>query len=189
MPSQGRRMLAAAEERLAELAGATRGDDGARRVDEAQLELELEHAVAGVTHVPSWEALAREQADIDDDVLQTARDGTVFALHDRNLISMPWRQVFVIRDGDDYWVLDNQGRAIDEPHDGVRDGRQSVQSLVDEFAVNGAFFYKPGRVRRSPNPSRRPQGGVVVTPIPMSIELGISCKGVRKCCCASLILN
>lgn len=178
MPSHGRRALAAAEQRLAAMTGAA-DDDGANSADEQTIA--LQHPVAGVVHVPSWESLAREQADIDEKVLEDARDGTVFALHDRNLLSMPWRQVFAVRDGEHFWVLDNKGYAIDEPHDGVHKGRQLVETLVQEFNSDGHFFYKPGRVRRSPNPNRQRAQQVCqdITPNPTS-SLGASSEGVRK---------
>lgn len=173
MPSQGKRMLAAAEQQLAAAARAAVAD-GESGLDEGVVE--LERAVAGVTRVPNWESLARQQAEIDEQVLQHACDGAAFALQDRNLLSMPWRQVFVVRDGDHFWVLDNKGREIDEPHDGVCAGRQLVETLVEEFNSDGLFYYKPGRVRRSPY-RQRTQGCEDVTPVPMSSDL-LSSKGV-----------
>lgn len=131
-------------------AGATPADDGDGDDGES---VELSSPVAGLTRVPCWETLARQQANqITEEVLRESQTGSIFALDDRNLVSMPWRRVFVVRDGPDFVLLDTNGVLIEEPHDGVAAGRQAVDELIDEFSVDG-YYYRPGKLARNP-PSR-----------------------------------
>lgn len=114
----------------------------------------LSPPIAGVEQLPSWRQLAREQVDVTDDVLEASMTGDFFALEDRNLMSAPWRRVFVIRDGDDFVLLDTCGRLIVEKEDGVPDGRQSASQLVQEFHRDG-MYYRPPKIRRTPASERR----------------------------------
>lgn len=106
-----------------------------------------------VTRVPAWEVLAREQGEIDEERLENSKPGDVFALDDKNVLSMPWRHVFAVRDADQFAVYDIEGRLIVEASDGLPGGRQSVDELVSEFHVNG-YYYRPGRVRNTPRSER-----------------------------------
>lgn len=117
--------------------------------------------VAGVTHVPEWETVAREQGLVNEGVLERAPTGTAFALDDRNIISTSasWRHVYAVRDGDHFVVYDANGRLIVEKDDGLPNGRQLVEDLVNEFTVDG-MYYRPGKVRQSPATGRRHQATV-----------------------------
>lgn len=116
----------------------------------------LSQQVGHITSVLNWEALAASQPQLSDSVLSWASAGESFALEDRNVMSAPWRRVFIVRDkgSNDYVLFDEKGRLIDEPLDGgVPAGRQTVDQLVSEFSVDG-FYYKPPSLGR-PSPAKR----------------------------------
>lgn len=117
------------------------------------LEVELKPPTVAVVSVPAWDKLARQQPDVDEELLQRSATGDVFALDDRNVTSMPWRHVYAVRDGKDFVLYDSKGDLIDEPKDGLPNGRQTVDELVDEFSVNG-FYYRPGKTRQAPMSER-----------------------------------
>lgn len=132
----------------------TNGNDDANVADDSRVE--LSQKVGDVTSVLNWEALAACQPQLSDSVLSWASAGESFALEDRNVMSAPWRRVFIVRDkgSNDYVLFDEKGRLIDEPLDGgVPGGRQTVDQLVSEFSVDG-FYYKPPSLGR-PSPAKR----------------------------------
>lgn len=150
--SRGARMVEAAQRPLRDVPPLVRG---AAAVPVAAAVV-LSPPVAGLSTVPSWEEVARDQGDVDEDVLRKAVIGSFFALDDRNVVSMQtWRRVFAICDGNDFVLYDAQGRLIDEPSDGVVGGRQDKETLVEEFSATGFFFYRPGKVRPQPALQRR----------------------------------
>lgn len=114
----------------------------------------LSEEVAGVSAVPSWDVLARSQQPLSEEVLKSATAGQFFALEDRNIMSEAWRPVFVVHDGesDSFVVFDRRGYLIEEPSEGLKDGRQSVKDLVEEYSDAG-FYYRPPKLR--PSPSKR----------------------------------
>ncbi|MGA1354662.1 MAG: hypothetical protein ACO32I_07825 [Candidatus Limnocylindrus sp.] len=144
MASRGEKML------LATAALRTAVASAAANGDEQRAQVQLVPRVAGVATVPSWDQLARSQPSVECELLLNAASGAVFALDDRNLMSMPWRHVFAVRDGDDFVIYDENGLLIDEPSAGVKGGRQSAEELVAEFTADGTYYYRPGRARNAP---------------------------------------
>lgn len=116
--------------------------------------LKLSEPIARVHEVPHWEALARMQGSITEGTLLGAGAGDFFALEDRNMVVAPWRRVFAVYDGNSFAVFDQLGRLIVEPTEGLVNGRQTKEKLVEEFSVEG-FFYRPPKMRRSPNDRKR----------------------------------
>lgn len=117
--------------------------------------VQLSEKVAGRNCIElEWEDLAVVQGAITEEVLRSAASGDVFALEDRNLMSLPWRRIFVVRDGNEYVVFDEKGRLIVEKDDGLPGGRQSVENLVGEFSIDG-FWYKPPSKPVRPSPDAR----------------------------------
>lgn len=116
--------------------------------------ISLSEQVSGVSVVPSWDVLARSQQPLSEQVLQSATPGQFFALEDRNIMSEGWRPVFVVRDSasESFVVFDRRGYLIVEPSEGLKDGRQSVTDLVEEYSDSG-FYYRPPKLR--PSPSKR----------------------------------
>lgn len=108
-----------------------------------------------LARVPAWADVARQQADINERTLKESKTGDYFAMDDRNLTSMPWRRVFVVRDGDHFLIYDSNGYMIHEPNDGVEAGRQAVDELIDEFDANEMWFYRQGKIRKSPHRDRQ----------------------------------
>lgn len=127
-----------------------------------------------LSEVPPWEDVAARQGLVTDDSLSNALVGEVVALYDRNLMSEPWRQVYAVRDEDDFFVLYSKtGLIIDE--ETTPKGRQAVTDLVSEFAQDG-FYYKPPTPRPTPEARRlvhegRRSGGR---------ESGVRESGVRE---------
>lgn len=116
--------------------------------------INLSVKAGGLETIPfQWEQLARMQPEVDERVLTTSSQGDIFALEDRNLMSMPWRRVFAVRDGDFFVIFDEKGQLIVEEHDGLPNGRQGVTALVEEFSREG-FYYKPPTGLR-PTPEQR----------------------------------
>lgn len=137
--------------------------------DESTAGVDLSPPLSCLARIPaSWEDVARQQIDIDEDALRQSKTGDYFAMDDRNLLSMPWRRVFIVRDGHHFIVYDSHGFMIHEPSDGVEAGRQPVDSLINEFDVGGMWFYRQGKIRKSPSCDRQQQS--MLEPEPLSFN-------------------
>lgn len=119
----------------------------------------------GVEHVENWEELARSQGRITAARLQNALSGESFAMEDRNLVSLPWRRVYLVRDGDAFVIYDSDGWLLDEPGSGCKDGREPVGELLDFFEETEGLYYRPPtsirrsliRHRDTPKPANKKQ--------------------------------
>lgn len=111
-----------------------------------------------VPFVIEWEALAEKQGKITAERLKNARAGDYFALEDRNTMVDTWRKVFAVCGGNDFVLYCKQGLLIDEPSQGVNEGHQSMESLLEEFDETHGFYYRPPLLRR--RPAARHQGDV-----------------------------
>lgn len=108
--------------------------------------VQLVPPVAGVMQLRSWEALVREQTgDVDESVLLAAGTGDAFALEDRNLTSLPWRRIYAVRAAEFFHIYDEHGKSINEPSDGVLQGRQLAEELASEFLM----YYRAGQLSAS----------------------------------------
>lgn len=113
-------------------------------------EVVLSVPVGRVRAVLNWDALARMQAGcVTEGALEGAAAGECFALEDRNIMTAPWRRVFAVYDGNSFAIFDQRGQLIVEPSEGLVDGRQLKERLVEEFSESG-FYYRPPRMWRSP---------------------------------------
>lgn len=149
--SRGARMVHGAAQPSAAGGAAARTQAGAI-AQAPDAEVELRPPTARVSHVPSWDTLARRQQDedVNETRLLKAADGEVFALDDRNLLTMQWRHVFVVRDGLHFVLYDSKGDLIVEEKYGVPNGRQWVDELIEEFTTDGCLYYRPGKTRNMP---------------------------------------
>lgn len=81
-------------------------------------------------------------------------EGVMYALEDRpHLHVETWRPVFVRRSPEDpstIEMFDQVGRIIDEPSISTPQGKQSLESFVEEFAENSDGFHRPPMLRRAP---------------------------------------
>lgn len=100
--------------------------------------------------LPSWDDVAFAQSTITTELLEKASQGAYFALEDRNSYAHPWRKIFAVREGDYYCIYDSQGQMINEPAEGVTDGKHSVLGVVEEFDD----YYRPPKVRHPPRQRR-----------------------------------
>lgn len=110
-----------------------------------------------VTTVPVWQSLVLTQRadELTAQKLFDSKHGSVIALEDRNVMSMPWRKIYIVRDNDNFVLFDSDGWLIDEPSSGVTGGRQPVQELVHEFSEE-PIYYRVASVRKTPT-ARQPQ--------------------------------
>lgn len=125
------------------------------RLPSGHLMVELSETVAGVSKVEEWVLLARTQPAIDEQELKNAKAGDYFALEDRNFIAMPWRRVYVVCNGDEFVIFDQQGQLIAETNDDGKadNGRHPIGEVVNEFSQEG-FWYRPPKWRPSPDERR-----------------------------------
>lgn len=132
------------------------GEDGTAAEEAAVTKVRLNSKVGRTTVVLPWDFLARTQPPITKEVLSSATPGQAFALEDKNVMSEPWRKIIIVRDSasESFAVFDQQGRLIVEPQDGLKNGRQSVSELLEEFAEEG-YYYRPPTLRSSPSMRRR----------------------------------
>lgn len=118
--------------------------------DDADLVDEDGHPFAGA---PKWEDLAQSQPRLTATILKEAKDGTFFALEDRNSVAHEsWRKVIArIRSSDRVVILtDVHGLPIHEPGEGVVHGSQPLDNFIDEFSETGDWFYRNPMTRREP---------------------------------------
>lgn len=109
------------------------------------------HGAGGVDSVDAWESIATSQQVPNSDVLTDSKVGSVIALEDRNMFTMPWRKIIIVREKDDYVLYDSDGWLINEPSYGVAQGRQPVNELVSEFTSDNPFmYYRPPNIRKGP---------------------------------------
>lgn len=103
--------------------------------------------------IPNWAERAHEQGRVTIQQIMSSPYGTFFALEDRNNLSWEtWRRVLIRipEDAvDDIEVLDSHGRVIDEPAEGVENGRQRMADFISEFSDDNDYYRVPV-VRRLP---------------------------------------
>ena len=101
--------------------------------------LHLNCGAAGVVETPGWDALANGPMQtlggrLSYDTFETlVPDKTVVPLLDRNAFTEPWRRVLVVRVGDNAYVFNKAGEAINEPKDGVAGGIQPLHGDEGTF--------------------------------------------------------
>lgn len=141
--------------------------------------------VAGVAQLPSWEDLMLQQPTIRPDLLRSAKHGSYFALQDRNSMAENWRDIFIVRDADEYVLFDVEGRLIDEASQLVPAGRQSVDLLLEEFTSELKYYRAPEKVRLSPGrqPGNRSHS---LIESPQDVEVQVSPPAVQTSCTANV---
>lgn len=127
-----------------------RASNGSRQESVVAGPVALTPSVAGVAQLPTWEELMLKQPPITADLLRHAPHGSYFALQDRNSMAENWRDVFIVRDADEYVLFDEKGVLIDEASQMVPGGRQSVELLLEEYTSELKYYRAPEKTRLSP---------------------------------------
>lgn len=180
MASRGHRLLLAATAQ-----GEASASSGVRDDELGAQHVQLVPPVAGISRVSAWEQLAREQPSVDSQALLNAATGAVFALDDRNVMSMPWRHVYAVRHGEHFVFFDEHGLLVDEPSAGLVGGRQSVEEFLEEFSADGMFYYRPGKVRQPPALHRCHEVARTAATVAFAEEGGLlGVWSVHLCMCA-----
>mmetsp|Transcript_27259 Transcript_27259/g.65894 ORF Transcript_27259/g.65894 Transcript_27259/m.65894 type:complete len:335 (+) Transcript_27259:66-1070(+) len=107
-----------------------------------------------VTHVPLWEKVAADQGAVTSTALKDSVIGQCFALEDRNCMSMAWRRVYAIRVKDHFAIYSAKGLVMNEASQGLPDGLQPVEELLDEFTEEGFYYRPPKSLRHEPRKRR-----------------------------------
>lgn len=143
MMSRGTKLIEKARKERTERATSFGQGGSAATVESDCTFVQLQRKIGRVSQLPPWDKMAVDQEAVTTDKLRKSKTGDAFALEDRNVMSDPWRKVFVVRDGNDFHLFSTAGELIDEPQvGGVLEGRQSVATLLEEFSEEG-FYYRP----------------------------------------------
>ena len=101
--------------------------------------------------VRSWASVHNDQPGANDDECWStqsfpeADEGDVMVMHDRNSFAQEWpnRRVFVVLGAGCVHIFDEHGVAINEPSEGVADGRQALGGSDGFLADWKAGYYTP----------------------------------------------
>ena len=115
----------------------------------------------------SWEELAQDQLQFENDWRENLESGYVLALHDRNCFVEEWsRRVLVLVDDECVYVFDESGQPIDEPSNFVPLGRQELygdKGFLAELASGEYYRLPPASSLVNVEPSASSSGFLAVS--------------------------